>query len=75
MPILEAPTQAEAAARVNVAERSVRSARAVIEHASAEVIRAVEQGKLAVSAAADLAKLPKIRMPCSPRPRRARATR
>lgn len=52
-----APTQAGAAERLSVGERSVRHAREVIEKAAPEVVAAVERGQLAVSAAADLSKL------------------
>lgn len=50
--------QGEAAARVNVAERSVRSARAVLDKGTAALVAAVERDQIAVSAAADIAKLP-----------------
>lgn len=56
MPIF-APTQKEAADKLSVGDRSVRHAREVIERAAPEVVQAVESGKLAVSAAAELAKL------------------
>lgn len=49
----------EAAARVvNVSERSVTTARDVLEHGAAELVAAVDDGRLSVSAAADLAALP-----------------
>jgi hypothetical protein len=47
------PTQAAAAALMNVSERSVRNARVVLEKGSPEFISAVEQGKMAVSSAAN----------------------
>jgi DNA modification methylase len=46
----------QAAASVNVSERSVQSAKKVVEEAEPEVVQAVEAGKLAVSAAAKLVK-------------------
>lgn len=49
--------QPEAAAMLNVSERSVRAAKAVQDKAVPELARAVEFGKLAVSAAAQAAKL------------------
>lgn len=52
-----APTQKQAADKLSVGDRSVRHAREVIEKAAPEVVQAVESGKLAVSAAAELAKL------------------
>ena len=44
-----------AASQLNVSPRSVRSANQVLEHGSKAVQKAVEQGKLAVSTAAELA--------------------
>lgn len=54
-------TQAQAAERFGVSERSIREARIVREHAAPEVIDAVQQGKLSVDAAAKLAQLPKAK--------------
>ncbi len=51
------PTQAEAAGRLRVSERSVRHACEVLEKATPDVVAAVERGELAVSAAAQLARL------------------
>jgi hypothetical protein len=51
-------TQADAAAQLHVSERSVRDAHKVRTEAQPEVIRAVEAGTMAVSAAAKLAEKP-----------------
>lgn len=48
----------EAADMLNVSERSVKAARAVQREAVPELIAAVESGAVAVSTAADLARLP-----------------
>lgn len=50
---------AEAAKLLNVSERSVTSARKVQDYGAPELIAALDQGKVAVSTAADLATLPK----------------
>ncbi|WP_127142864.1 Spo0J and IME4 domain-containing protein [Pelagibacterium montanilacus] len=50
--------QADAADALHVSERSVRTARQVIESAAPEVVAAIERGELTVSAAVDLASLP-----------------
>lgn len=52
-------TQASAAEKLSVAERSVRAAKKVIEDGVPELKEAVEQGKVSVSAAAEVAELPK----------------
>jgi hypothetical protein len=52
-------TQAEAASMLNVSERSVRTAGAVIDKAVPEIVTAVEKGDVSVSAAARFAKQPK----------------
>lgn len=52
------PTQAEAAALLNISERAVRSAKAVERTGTPELIAAVEADKVSVSAAADIASLP-----------------
>lgn len=52
-------SQPEAAALLNVSERTLRTAKSIHEHGAAELIQAVEQGVVSVSAAADVAALPK----------------
>jgi N6-adenosine-specific RNA methylase IME4/ParB-like chromosome segregation protein Spo0J len=54
LPLETQVTQAEAASLVNVGERSVRDARKVIQNAEPELVSAVEQGRVAVSLAANL---------------------
>ncbi|AKR57141.1 Plasmid replication/partition related protein [Devosia sp. H5989] len=51
-------TQAEAAEKLGVSERSVSSAEAVIKHGAPELVDAVDKGLLAVSTAAEVAALP-----------------
>jgi ParB-like chromosome segregation protein Spo0J len=50
-------SQPTAARQLNVSDRLVRSAKAVQDHGTPELVRAVDQGKLAVSAAAQAARL------------------
>jgi N6-adenosine-specific RNA methylase IME4 len=52
------PTQEQAAALLNVGDRSVKRAREVQRQGAPELIHAVESDKVSVSAAADLATLP-----------------
>ncbi len=52
-------SQASAAEMLNVSERTVRAAVKVRNEAAPELVRAVESGKVSVSAAADVATLPK----------------
>lgn len=52
------PSQPEAAAALNVSTRSVKSARVVLDHGNQELVHAVEQGKIAVSVAARVARAP-----------------
>lgn len=52
-------SQASAAEMLNVSERTVRAAVKVRDEAAPELVRAVESGKVSVSAAADVATLPK----------------
>lgn len=51
-------SQAQAADMLNVSERSVRTAKAVIEQGAPELVAAVEKGEVSVSAAASVAELP-----------------
>ncbi len=53
------PSLNEAAALLNVGRGSVVSAKAVLAHGSPELQAAVEKGEVSVSAAAEVAKLPK----------------
>jgi N6-adenosine-specific RNA methylase IME4 len=52
------PTQEEAAALLNIGERSVRRAAEVRDHGVPELRHAVEQGTISVTAAADIATQP-----------------
>lgn len=52
-------TVAQAAELLNVSERSVKSARKVQEQGTPELIAAVDEGRVSVSAAADIADAPK----------------
>lgn len=51
--------QGDAAAQLNVSERTVRTAAMVIENAAPEVVKAVESGEVSVSDAAAIADKPK----------------
>jgi hypothetical protein len=51
------PTQGEAAALLNVSERTIRHARDVLDRGVPELRQAVERGDVSVSAAADVASL------------------
>jgi ParB-like nuclease domain len=62
---LETVKQATAAAILNVSDRSIRHAGVVRKHGTPELIRAVEQGEVSVSAAARQAKPP----PPAPKPK------
>lgn len=57
-PIGEAVSQSEAASMLNVGKRSVERAREVLEDGAPELVATVEQGRVSVSAAADVATLP-----------------
>lgn len=52
-------SQSDAADMLNVSRRTVQTARSVIEDGAPELVAAVETGKVSVSAAADVATLPK----------------
>lgn len=52
-------SQTEAATMLNVGDRTVRSARVVLERAVPEVVKAVDEGRMKVTAAAELAERPK----------------
>lgn len=52
-------TQPHAAEMLNVSERTVRTARRVVEDGTPELVDAVSAGRVSVSAAADVAELPK----------------
>jgi len=52
-------TQAQAASMLNVSERSVPTAGAIIDKAVPEIVKAVEKGNVSVSAAAQFARQPK----------------
>lgn len=53
------PTQTQAAEMLNVSERTLRTAKVVEEQGAPELVAAVESGQVSVSAAADVATLPK----------------
>lgn len=52
-------SRADAAKKLNVSERTVNTAKKVQEHGTPELIDSVNQGRVSVSAAADVATLPK----------------
>lgn len=52
-------SQSHAAEMLNVSERTVRSAREVLDEGAPELVEAVQHGRVSVSAAADVASLPK----------------
>lgn len=56
---IELVSQAQAAELLNVSVATTKRAKEVIENGSPELIKAVEQGEVAVSAAAKVAELPK----------------
>lgn len=51
-------SQSQTAALLNVSRRGVQSAKQVIDHGTPELVQAVESGKVAISVAAVVAKLP-----------------
>ena len=56
---IEAPSQAKAATLLNVSRSGVQRAREVLNEGTPELVKAVEAGRVSVSAAADVATLPK----------------
>ena len=56
---LQTYSRAEAAQLLNVSERTVNTAKKVEQNAAPELIKAVDSGAVSVSAAADVAELPK----------------
>ena len=58
--LADVPTQEGAARLLNVGERSVRRAKVVRDQGEPELITAVESGTVSVSAAAAVARLPKV---------------
>ena len=56
---IEAPTQTEAAELLNVGRASVQRAREVLDRGAPELVQAVQQGVVSVSAASDISTLPK----------------
>lgn len=52
------PTQETAASLLNVGDRTVRAAKVVLERAVPEVVKAVDEGRMKVTAAAELAQRP-----------------
>lgn len=56
---LQTPTRAEAAEMLNVSERTVNAAAKVKDEGAPELVAAVESGRASVSAAAEVATLPK----------------
>lgn len=54
-----APSQSDAAELLSVSRRTVQSAREVLDQGDPELVSAVERGEVSVSAAADVAELPK----------------
>jgi hypothetical protein len=55
----DVPTQPEAAELLNVSERTVRSAKKLLDEGTPELVEKVQAGEVAVSTAAEIATLPK----------------
>ena len=59
-------SQPDAAKRFNVSSRNVKRARVLLEQAAPELVKAVDQGRVTVSAASELARLPAVHAAIAP---------